>query len=70
MFRDVVPQEHGQYDQAKLVHRYLPCEVGELLVWYLWMVLPFWQHMQGWSRGRTRLCWRRAGKRREIAAVV
>ncbi|PWI64632.1 hypothetical protein PCL_09489 [Purpureocillium lilacinum] len=33
--------------QAKVIHRYLPREVGELLVWYLWLVLPFWQQVQG-----------------------
>jgi hypothetical protein len=25
----------------KIIHRYLPREVGELLVYYLWLVLPF-----------------------------
>jgi hypothetical protein len=29
-------------DQTKLIYRYLPREMGELLVWYLWLVLPFW----------------------------
>ncbi|KAI8416192.1 hypothetical protein FOFC_02501, partial [Fusarium oxysporum] len=33
--------------QAKVIHRYLPREVSELLVWYLWLVLPFWQQVQG-----------------------
>jgi hypothetical protein len=33
--------------QAKVIHRYLPRAVGELLVWYLWLVLPFWQQVQG-----------------------
>jgi hypothetical protein len=33
--------------QAKVIHRYLPREVGELLVWYLWLVLPWWQQVQG-----------------------
>ena len=27
-------------DQAKVVHRFLPRKVEELLVWYLWLVLP------------------------------
>lgn len=27
--------------QAKVIHWYLPREVGELLVWYLWLALPF-----------------------------
>ena len=30
----------------KIVHRYLPREVGELLVYYLWLVLPFWEKLQ------------------------
>ncbi|KDN59860.1 hypothetical protein CSUB01_11029 [Colletotrichum sublineola] len=37
--------------QAKVIHRYLPREVGELLVWYLWLVLPFWQEVQGTVSG-------------------
>lgn len=31
---------------VKIIHRYLPREVGELVVWYLWLVLPFVQRMQ------------------------
>jgi RecQ family ATP-dependent DNA helicase len=26
---------------VKIIHRYLPREVGELVVWYLWLVLPW-----------------------------
>jgi hypothetical protein len=26
---------------VKIIHRYLPREVGELLVYYIWLVLPF-----------------------------
>ena len=33
-------------EQVKIIHRYLPRAVGELLVWYLWLVLPFWQQVQ------------------------
>ncbi|KAK4074637.1 hypothetical protein Purlil1_12914 [Purpureocillium lilacinum] len=33
--------------EARPIHRYLPREVGELLVWYLWLALPFWQEVQG-----------------------
>ena len=33
------------------MHRFLPREVGELLVWYLWLVLPFWQQIQGVIKG-------------------
>jgi hypothetical protein len=40
----------GQTRQAKVVHRYLPQEVGELLFYYLWMVLPFWQRLERASR--------------------
>ena len=32
--------------KAKVIHRYLPREVGELMVYYLWLVLPFWQRLQ------------------------
>ncbi|KZZ99751.1 tlh3 [Beauveria brongniartii RCEF 3172] len=32
-----------QSGQAKIIHRFIPREVGQLLVWYLWLVLPFWQ---------------------------
>lgn len=28
---------------VKIIHRYVPREVGELVVWCLWMVLPFQQ---------------------------
>lgn len=30
---------------TKIIHRYLPKEVSELLVYYLWLVLPFWQKL-------------------------
>jgi superfamily II DNA helicase RecQ len=36
-----------QSDQVKIIHRFMPPEVGELLVWYVWLVLPFWQSVQG-----------------------
>ena len=26
---------------TKIIHRYLPKEVGELVVYYLWLILPF-----------------------------
>lgn len=29
----------------KIIHRYLPKEVSELLVYYLWLVLPFWHKL-------------------------
>jgi hypothetical protein len=44
-------------NDAKIIHRYLPRAVGELVVRYLWLVLPFverlqalYQQMQGISR--------------------
>jgi superfamily II DNA or RNA helicase len=33
-------------NDAKIIHRYLPREVGELMVWYLWLVLPFVERLQ------------------------
>ncbi|KAK1446545.1 hypothetical protein CMEL01_16820, partial [Colletotrichum melonis] len=36
--------------QTKIIHRYVPREVGELLVWYLWLVLPFWREADGISK--------------------
>ena len=30
----------------KVIHRYVPREVGELLVYYLWLVLPFHERVQ------------------------
>lgn len=35
-----------QTGQAKVAHRYFPREIGESLVWYLWLALPFWQQVQ------------------------
>jgi hypothetical protein len=40
----LVAQYHKGYQimgDVKIIHRYLPREVGELLVWYLWLVQPF-----------------------------
>ena len=31
---------------VKIIYRYLPREVGELVVWYLWLVLPFQQRFE------------------------
>jgi hypothetical protein len=44
-----VAQYHKGYRSSgniKIIHRYLPREVGELVVYYLWLVLPFWEKMQ------------------------
>jgi hypothetical protein len=30
-------------NNIKVIHRYVPQEVGELVVWYLWLVRPFMQ---------------------------
>ncbi|EDN04610.1 conserved hypothetical protein [Histoplasma mississippiense (nom. inval.)] len=40
---------HASND-IKVIHRYLPREVGELVVWYLWLVLPFAQRLQEYRR--------------------
>lgn len=32
--------------RAKIIHRYLPLEVGELVAWYLWLVEPFVRVLQ------------------------
>jgi len=39
-------------NRPKIIHRYVPREVGELLVWYMWLVLPFWQGVQGRVQGK------------------
>ena len=31
---------------TKIIHRYLPTEVSELLVYYLWLVIPFCRQIQ------------------------
>jgi hypothetical protein len=39
---------HKGYDiigSAKIIHRHLPKEVSELVVYYLWFVLPFWREL-------------------------
>jgi hypothetical protein len=44
-----VTQYHKGYAMSgdvKIIHRYLPREIGQLLVLYLWLVLPFQQRMQ------------------------
>lgn len=37
----------GASAKAKIIHRYLPREVGELLFYYLWIVMPFWRKIEG-----------------------
>ncbi len=36
-----------QSNQAKIIYQFIPPKVGALLVWYIWLVLPFWQSVQG-----------------------
>ena len=33
-------------DQAKVIHRFVLREIGELVVWLLWLLLPFWQRVR------------------------
>lgn len=28
-------------NNAKIIHRYVPREIGELIIYYLWLVWPF-----------------------------
>jgi superfamily II DNA helicase RecQ len=35
-----------QRGKEKVVHHYLPREAGELLMYYLWLVLPFWDRVR------------------------
>ena len=37
---------------VKIIHRYLPREVGELYVRYLWLVLTFAQQMEALVLGK------------------
>jgi hypothetical protein len=39
---------HASND-IKLIHRYVPRAVGELLVWYMWLVLPFTEQLTAWQ---------------------
>ena len=36
----------GASGKAKIIHRYLPREVGELFFYYLWLVIPFWRKLE------------------------
>jgi hypothetical protein len=36
--------------KAKIIHRYVPREVGELVVQFLWLVQPFVEHLQAAAR--------------------
>jgi hypothetical protein len=60
----------------KIIYQYLPWEVGELLVYYLWLVLPFWEKLQFqvsgsksdslflWGNGQKKEHWQWTGPRR------
>ncbi|MCN0155273.1 RecQ family DEAD/DEAH box helicase [Salinispora arenicola] len=38
-------------NDVKIIHRYLPRAVGELVIWYLWLVLPFLRQLAvSWGR--------------------
>jgi hypothetical protein len=39
-------KNYRSLEQVKIIHRYLPGEAGELFVWYMRLVLPFWQRVQ------------------------
>jgi hypothetical protein len=44
-----VTRYHKGYNvsgDVEIIHRYLPREVGELVVWYMWLVLPFQQRLE------------------------
>jgi superfamily II DNA helicase RecQ len=41
----------GQTGKGKVIHWYMPREVGELVVYYLWFASPFWQQLDGAVRG-------------------
>ena len=52
---ELVTSYHKGYSlsqRVKIIHRYLPQEVGELVVFYLWLVEPFLQHLQQLTRGQ------------------
>jgi superfamily II DNA helicase RecQ len=36
----------GSTGKSKAIHCYVPQEVGELLAWYMWLVLPFQQQLE------------------------
>ncbi|CAG8367275.1 unnamed protein product, partial [Penicillium salamii] len=33
-------------NDVKIIHRYLPRDIGELVVWYLWLMLPFVEQIE------------------------
>ncbi len=54
----LISQYHKGYNitnSLKVIYRYLPPQVGTLLVYYLWLVLPFWEDLQGFIRYTSKL---------------
>lgn len=50
-----VAEYHKGYRSSgsiKIIHRYLPREVGELWVYFVWLVLPGWEKLQFQTTGR------------------
>jgi hypothetical protein len=45
---------HASND-IKLIHRYVPRAVGELVVWYMWLVLPFTEQLTAWQAQQQQL---------------
>jgi hypothetical protein len=39
---------HASSD-VKIIHQYVPWEVGELVVWYIWQVMPFINQLAAWQ---------------------
>jgi hypothetical protein len=39
---------HASND-VKIIHRYVPREVGELVVWYIWLVMLFIDQLAAWQ---------------------
>ena len=39
-------KKYAKRGKAKILHRYVPREVSELVVWHLWLVQPFWELVQ------------------------
>lgn len=38
-------KNYSTTNSTKIIHRYLPAEVGELLVYYIWLVIPFLEQL-------------------------
>ena len=52
-----VTRYHKGYSSSqkmKVIHRYVPQEVGEIVVYYLWLVEPFVRQLQMTARGQER----------------